>query len=57
MRVATIMKNANELLFVSPKYTGEIIRSGKYLRIVHGLEPLLNESIVEFDHAKCMYQP
>lgn len=57
MRVATIMKNANDLLFVSPKHTGEIIRHGQYLRIVHGLEPLLNESIVEFDHAKCMYQP
>lgn len=57
MRVATIMKNANDLLFVSPKYTGEIIRSGQYLRIIHGLEPLLSESIIEFDHAKCMYQP
>lgn len=57
MRVATIMQNANDLLFVSPKYTGEIIRNGQYLRIVSGLEPLLNESIVEFDHAKCMYQP
>lgn len=56
MRVATIMKNANDLLFVSPKYTGEIIRSGQYLRIIHGLEPLLSESIIEFDHAKCMYQ-
>jgi hypothetical protein len=57
MRVATIMKNANDLLFVSPRYTGEIIRSGKYLQIVRGLEPLLNQSLIEFDHAKCKYQP
>ena len=57
MRVASIMKNANDLLFVSPKYTGEIIRSGQYLQIIRGLEPLLNESIIEFDHAKCMYRP
>lgn len=57
MRVATIMKNANDLLFVSPNYTGEIIRNGQYLRIVRGLEPLLNESILEFDDAKCMYHP
>ncbi|KOS37156.1 hypothetical protein ACN38_g12059 [Penicillium nordicum] len=56
MRVATIMQNANDLLFVSPKYTGEIIRNGQYLRIVSGLEPLLNESIVEFDHAKLAKQ-
>jgi hypothetical protein len=57
MRVATIMKNANDLLFVSPRYTGEIIRNGQYLQIVRRLEPLLGESIFEFDHAKCMYQP
>jgi hypothetical protein len=56
MRVATIMKNANDLLFVSPRYTGEIIRNGKYLQIVRGLEPLLNQSLLEFDHAKCKYQ-
>lgn len=54
MRVATIMKNANDGLFVSPRYTGEIIRNGQYLQVVRGLEPLLNESIIEFDHAKCI---
>jgi hypothetical protein len=54
MRVATIMKNANDVLFVSPRYTGEIIRNGQYLQVVRGLEPLLNESIIEFDHAKCI---
>jgi hypothetical protein len=57
MRVATIMKNANDLLFVSPRYTADIIRNGQYLQIVGGLGPLLNESIIEFDHAKRMYQP
>ncbi|KAJ6038534.1 hypothetical protein N7499_004369 [Penicillium canescens] len=56
MRVATIMKNANDLLFVSPRYTGEIIRNGKYLQIVRGLEPLLNQSLIEFDHAKLAKQ-
>ncbi|KAF4768984.1 hypothetical protein HAV15_008417 [Penicillium sp. str.  len=56
MRVAISMKNANDLLFVSPKYTGEIIRNGQYLRIVHSLEPLLNKSIIEFDHAKLAKQ-
>lgn len=55
MRVATIMKNANDLLFPSPKYTREIIRNGDYLQIVRGLEPSLNESLIRFDHAKCMY--
>lgn len=57
MRVATIIKNANDLLFVSPRHTGEIICNGQYLQIVRSLEPLLNESLIEFDHAKCMYQP
>ncbi|CAP86289.1 Pc20g09600 [Penicillium rubens Wisconsin 54-1255] len=56
MRVATIMKNANDLLFVSPRYTADIIRNGQYLQIVGGLEPLLNESIIEFDHAKLARQ-
>jgi hypothetical protein len=56
MRVATIMKNANDLLFVSPQFTSEIILSGNYLEIVRGLEPSLTESLIEFDHAKCMYQ-
>lgn len=55
MRVATIMKNANDLLFPSPKYTRQIIRNGDYLQIVRGLEPSLNESLIEFDHAKCTY--
>ncbi|KAJ5472370.1 hypothetical protein N7530_006371 [Penicillium desertorum] len=56
MRVATIMKNANDLLFVSPRYTADIIRNGQYLQIVGGLGPLLNESIIEFDHAKLARQ-
>ncbi|KAJ6142350.1 hypothetical protein N7497_011449 [Penicillium chrysogenum] len=56
MRVATIMKNANDLLFVSPRYTADIIRNGQYLQTVGGLEPLLNESIIEFDHAKLARQ-
>ncbi|KAJ5413711.1 hypothetical protein N7509_000338 [Penicillium cosmopolitanum] len=56
MRVATIMKNANDLLFVSPRHTGEIIRNGQYLRIVRSLGPLLNESLIEFDHAKLAKQ-
>ncbi|KAJ5168791.1 uncharacterized protein N7482_004385 [Penicillium canariense] len=56
MRVATIMKNANDLLFVSPRYTGEIIRNGEYLQIVRGLEPLLNQSLIEFDYAKLAKQ-
>ncbi|KAJ5501993.1 hypothetical protein N7463_004867 [Penicillium fimorum] len=56
MRVAIIMKNANDLLFVSPKYTGEIIRNGQYLQLIRGLDPLLNESILEFDDAKLAKQ-
>jgi hypothetical protein len=55
MRVATITKNANELLFVSPTFTGDIIRNGQYLPIVRSLEPVVNESIVQFDRAKRMY--
>ncbi|KAJ5404284.1 hypothetical protein N7509_004155 [Penicillium cosmopolitanum] len=56
MRVATIMKNANDLLFPSPKYTRDIIRNGDYLQIVRGLEPSLNEALVQFDHAKLAKQ-
>ncbi|KAJ5999905.1 hypothetical protein N7481_000314 [Penicillium waksmanii] len=56
MRVATIMKNANELLFPSAQYTGEIISNGHYLQIVRGLEPSLNESLIEFDDAKLAKQ-
>lgn len=54
MRVATIMKKANELLFISPKYTEEIIRNGQYLQMIRSLESLLGESIVFFDNAKRM---
>ncbi|CAI7585970.1 unnamed protein product [Penicillium glandicola] len=56
MRVATIMKKANDLLFVSPRYTGDIIRNGQYLSVVCGLQPLLNESIIQFDNAKLARQ-
>ncbi|KAJ5352112.1 hypothetical protein N7452_001086 [Penicillium brevicompactum] len=56
MRVATIMKKANELLFASPKYTEDIIRSGHYTHLLHSLEPLLSESIVYFDNAKLAKQ-
>lgn len=57
VRVVTIMKEANGLLFLSPRHTREIIRTGKYFKILQGLEPLLQESIIKFDHAKCMYIP
>ncbi|KAJ5125042.1 uncharacterized protein N7515_008867 [Penicillium bovifimosum] len=56
MRVAIITKNANELLFVSPTFTGEIIRNGQYLPIVRGLEPKVNNSIAQFDRAKLAKQ-
>ncbi|KAJ5362088.1 hypothetical protein N7541_002932 [Penicillium brevicompactum] len=56
MRVATIMKKANELLFASPKYTEDIIRSGHYTHLLRSLEPLLSESIVYFDNAKLAKQ-
>lgn len=53
--MATIMKKANELLFASPKYTEDIIRSGHYTHLLRSLESLLNESIVYFDNAKRMH--
>ncbi|KAJ5555839.1 hypothetical protein N7535_008270 [Penicillium sp. DV-2018c] len=56
MRVATITKTSNELLFVSPTFTSEILRNGQYLPIVQGLEPIVNESIAQFDRAKLAKQ-
>ncbi|KAF7133859.1 hypothetical protein CNMCM5793_005271 [Aspergillus hiratsukae] len=56
VRVATITKNANELLFPSQRHTSEIIRNGQYLKILQNLEPLLQESIIKFDQAKLARQ-
>ncbi|CAG8184574.1 unnamed protein product [Penicillium salamii] len=56
MRVANIMNKVNDLLFLSPKYTSDIIRNGRYLQVLRDVQPLLNESNVQFDHAKLARQ-
>ncbi|EED20898.1 conserved hypothetical protein [Talaromyces stipitatus ATCC 10500] len=55
-RVATIMKYANELLFSSQKHTNEIIRNGEYIKFLQTLQPLLQETILEFDQSKLTKQ-
>lgn len=52
-RVATLMKQANELLFKSHGHTNEIIKTGEYLNILQTFRPLLQDFAVGFDQAKC----
>ncbi|OKL61888.1 hypothetical protein UA08_02834 [Talaromyces atroroseus] len=56
VRVATIMKYANELLFSSQKRTNEIIRNGEYIKCLQTLQPLLQDTIIEFDQSKLTKQ-
>ena len=52
-RVATLMKQANELLFTSHHHTNEIIRTGEYLNILQTFQPLLHDFAVKFDQTRC----
>ncbi|KAH8689660.1 hypothetical protein BGW36DRAFT_330543 [Talaromyces proteolyticus] len=54
--VATIMRHANELLFPSQKHTNEIIRNGEYVKCLQTLQPLLQNSLSEFDSSKLTRQ-
>ncbi|KAH0827674.1 hypothetical protein FOPE_00091 [Fonsecaea pedrosoi] len=56
VRVATLVKKADEALFKSQRYTQKIIRNGQYLSIMQSFQPLLQEFIIKFNHAKLSRQ-
>ncbi|OAP55556.1 hypothetical protein AYL99_10529 [Fonsecaea erecta] len=56
VRVATLVKRADEALFRSQRYTQKIIRNGQYISIMQSFQPLLQEFIIKFNHAKLSRQ-
>ncbi|KIX94591.1 uncharacterized protein Z520_09637 [Fonsecaea multimorphosa CBS 102226] len=56
VRVATLVKRADEALFRSQRYTQKIIRSGQYISVMQSFQPLLQEFIIKFNHAKLSRQ-
>ncbi|KIW22219.1 uncharacterized protein PV07_12129 [Cladophialophora immunda] len=56
VRVATLVKRADEALFRSQRHTQKIIRNGQYISIMQSFQPLLQEFVIKFNHAKLSRQ-